>query len=171
MNKGVKVMRCSLTQWWLRVPWNILRRLDMKIARNTRMVIFATIAMLIPAVPPVQAAVPIPHKTIPHFRAFAMSFSYIPIKTYARLALQAKGRASEYHCLNAIYTRESHWNPKAYNHTSVDGWHAGGIPQILGLSTTLSPYQQIERGLKYIDARYHGSPCLAWAFWKVNYSY
>lgn len=70
----------------------------------------------------------------------------------------------EYACLVKLWTKESNWNPRAYNKIKVDGRNAGGIPQILGLSPKLHHTKQIDRGLKYIKHRY-GTPCKAWNFW------
>jgi len=68
-------------------------------------------------------------------------------------------------CLNALWGRESGWNPDAQNPTST----AYGIPQFLdstwagtGIAKTSDPYLQIKAGLIYIESRY-GSPCQAWA--------
>lgn len=60
-------------------------------------------------------------------------------------------------CLSRLWGKESAWNPKAKNkHGS-----AFGIPQILKLDHSLSPAQQIDRGLSYIYYRYD-TPCNAW---------
>lgn len=65
--------------------------------------------------------------------------------------------AKQYLCLDALWTKESQWNPKANNKRSS----AYGIPQLLKLRVT-DPYMQIDAGLKYIAARY-GTPCKALA--------
>jgi len=65
-------------------------------------------------------------------------------------------------CLDKLWHKESRWNPTAKNRNST----ARGIPQLLGLPKHLTPYQQIDRGLKYIEARYHGQPCQAWTHFK-----
>lgn len=65
-------------------------------------------------------------------------------------------------CLNKLWSKESAWNPEAYNKIKVMGKNAGGIPQLLGLDPATPPTQQIDRGLSYIYYRY-GTPCLAWA--------
>ena len=62
---------------------------------------------------------------------------------------------NEFTCLNALWNRESNWNPRAKN-----GSHYG-IPQ--GRSTWLkraTPSQQIEWGIAYIRNRY-GDMCKA----------
>lgn len=73
---------------------------------------------------------------------------------------------SEYDCLVALWTRESHWNVYAHNTTSG----AYGIPQALPgdkMATVAddwatNPKTQIIWGLGYIAARYQ-TPCGAWA--------
>jgi hypothetical protein len=73
---------------------------------------------------------------------------------------------SEYDCLVALWTRESHWNVYAENKTSG----AYGIPQALPGTKMASvaddwqtnPTTQITWGLGYIEGRY-GTPCGAWA--------
>lgn len=73
---------------------------------------------------------------------------------------------SEFQCLDKLWTRESHWNPRAENVSSG----AYGIPQSLPGSKMASegddwrtnPETQIKWGLKYIKGRYQ-SPCGAWA--------
>lgn len=69
---------------------------------------------------------------------------------------------AQFRCLVTVWNRESHWNPKAHNHSS--GAH--GIPQALpgwkmrsaGADWRTNPVTQIKWGLSYIDGRY-GSPC------------
>ena len=69
-------------------------------------------------------------------------------------------------CLDKLWTKESHWNPKAHNPSS--GAH--GIPQALpaskmakyGSDYMTNPTVQIRWGLSYIKGRYK-TPCAAWA--------
>ena len=70
--------------------------------------------------------------------------------------------AKEFICLNALWTKESSWSSTARNKKSS----AMGIPQLLKMKEK-DPYKQIDLGLKYIDNRY-GTPCNAWAFFKVK---
>jgi hypothetical protein len=78
---------------------------------------------------------------------------------------------SEFPCLDALWTRESNWNPFAQN--SYSG--AYGIPQALpgskmasvGSDWATNPATQIEWGLDYIQSRY-GSPCGADSFQASN---
>ncbi len=78
--------------------------------------------------------------------------------------------ATQYSCLNNIWSRESGWNYAAENASG-----AYGIPQALPGSKMASagpdwqtdPATQIKWGLGYIQGRY-GTPCNAWAFWQAN---
>lgn len=70
-------------------------------------------------------------------------------------------RDKQMSCLNKLWSKESAWNPQAYNKIKVMGRNAGGIPQLLGLDPATPPTEQIDRGLSYIYHRY-GTPCLAW---------
>ena len=68
---------------------------------------------------------------------------------YRMYALGKIGDWHEFTCLNALWNRESNWNPKAKN-----GSHYG-IPQ--GNSVwlkTATPKQQIDWGIKYIRNRF-----------------
>jgi len=73
--------------------------------------------------------------------------------------------ASQFSCLDRLWTRESKWSIHATNPSSG----AYGIPQALpgskmasaGSDWRTSAFTQIEWGLGYIRARY-GSPCSAW---------
>jgi hypothetical protein len=74
--------------------------------------------------------------------------------------------ASQFGCLDRLWTKESKWSLTATNPTS----EAYGIPQALpgtkmasaGPDWRHNPLTQISWGLSYIQARY-GSPCGAWA--------
>lgn len=70
--------------------------------------------------------------------------------------------------LQALWTRESNWNPQARNRSSG----ACGIPQALPCSKIpdMSPQGQIEWGLQYIKQRY-GTPTNAWNFWLKHHWY
>ena len=91
-------------------------------------------------------------------------------KSWAR----AQVGSSQFAALNAIWTRESGWNPHAKNPTSG----AYGIPQALpgakmggaGSDWSWNGYTQMRWGLSYIKGRY-GSPVNAWAFWQAHHWY
>lgn len=86
-------------------------------------------------------------------------------KAYAlEMVMQSWNSESQFRCLAKLWGKESAWNPRAFNKIKVNGKHAGGIPQILGLDPKLPHTVQINYGLKYIKHRYD-TPCNAWAFW------
>jgi hypothetical protein len=74
--------------------------------------------------------------------------------------------ADEFGCLDALWTRESGWDPHAQNPSSG----AYGIPQALpgskmgayGSDWADNPTTQIRWGLAYISGS-HGTPCGAWS--------
>jgi hypothetical protein len=74
--------------------------------------------------------------------------------------------SSEFSCLDALWTKESGWDPHAENASSG----AYGIPQALpgskmataGSDWATNPATQIKWGLGYIRGSY-GSPCGAWS--------
>ena len=70
--------------------------------------------------------------------------------------------SKEFICINALWTKESNWNPKAKNKKST----AYGIPQLLKLKET-DPFKQIDKGLAYALGRY-GTMCNAWAHFKAK---
>jgi hypothetical protein len=82
-----------------------------------------------------------------------------------RAYAEQKVGASQFSCLDRLWTKESHWNNKADNPSST----AYGIAQLLdstwshtGVKKTSDGYRQVDAGLVYIDKVY-GSPCNAWA--------
>jgi transglycosylase-like protein with SLT domain len=78
--------------------------------------------------------------------------------------------ATQFSCLDSIWTRESNWNYQAQNASG-----AYGIPQALpgskmasvGADWQTNPATQIKWGLGYIQSKY-GTPCNAWSFWQAN---
>ena len=87
-------------------------------------------------------------------------------RTYVKNRVGAKG----YDCINAVWTAESKWNPRAGNPAG-----AYGIPQAypgtkmaaFGSNWKYSPLTQVKWGLWYVTDRY-GSACGAYNFWKVH---
>jgi len=73
--------------------------------------------------------------------------------------------ATQFKCIDAIWTKESHWNPLSDNPASS----AFGIAQMLN-ENSRDGLEQIRNGLRYIEHRYE-LPCNAWKFWKRNYWY
>ena len=67
----------------------------------------------------------------------------------------------QYACIDKIFTRESHWNPKALNKSSG----AFGIPQSLpaekmksaGSDWRTNPVTQVRWGIRYANVRYGGA--------------
>ena len=83
-------------------------------------------------------------------------------KAYAMDTIQAWAD-NQYLCLEKLWHKESNWRPHAYNEIKVMGKNAGGIPQILGMSTQTPAPMQIDRGFAYIMHRY-STPYTAWKF-------
>ncbi len=87
-------------------------------------------------------------------------------RTYVKNRIGAK----QYDCINAVWTGESKWNPRA-----GDPAGAYGIPQAFpgskmaafGSNWRYSPLTQVKWGLWYVNSRY-GSACSAYTFWKAN---
>ena len=82
-----------------------------------------------------------------------------------RAYAKQKVGASQFSCLDKLWTKESNWNPRAYNRSSG----AYGIPQALPGSKMATvagdwrynPLTQVRWGLQYIAGRY-GTACSAW---------
>ena len=87
-------------------------------------------------------------------------------RTYVKNRVGARG----YDCINAVWTAESKWNPRAGNPAG-----AYGIPQAFpgskmaafGSNWRYSPLTQVKWGLWYVTERY-GSACGAYDFWKSH---
>jgi outer membrane biosynthesis protein TonB len=96
--------------------------------------------------------------------------SYVSPKAYAKSVLSA----AQFLCADAVFTRESNWNPYATNPSSG----AYGIAQALpaekyasaGSDWRTNGVTQVRWGLSYMGARY-GNPCGAWAFWQSHHWY
>jgi hypothetical protein len=88
-------------------------------------------------------------------------------KWYAKawISYKYKWGATQFGCLNALWSRESGWRTAAHNRSSG----AYGIPQALpgrkmavhGRDWRTNPETQIKWGVGYIKGRY-GSACTAW---------
>ncbi|HEU4571688.1 MAG TPA: transglycosylase SLT domain-containing protein, partial [Candidatus Limnocylindrales bacterium] len=89
----------------------------------------------------------------------------VPSVADARAYARSRIGSAQYSCLDALWTKESGWNPRAYNASSG----AYGIPQALPgskMGTVASdwrynPITQVKWGLGYISGRY-GTACSAW---------
>lgn len=85
-------------------------------------------------------------------------------KHYALIKLNYNSK--EFKCLNYIFSKESSWNPYAFN-ASVRPI-AYGIPQLRSnYIVGKSAYQQIDLGVKYILHRYK-SACAAKKHWLMR---
>lgn len=98
--------------------------------------------------------------------SFRRSLASDPRTAAHALLLRQGWSEGEWTCLDALWTRESHWDPTATNASSG----AYGIPQSLpaskmaaaGSDWRTNPLTQIRWGLSYIAAAY-GTPCAALA--------
>lgn len=100
----------------------------------------------------------------------ALTSTQLDPKAVGRAMLLTDGfPATQWPCLEKLWTAESGWNWTAANPTSS----AYGIPQSLpgskmasaGADWLVNPVTQIRWGLTYIEQRY-GSPCEAWSVWQ-----
>ena len=91
----------------------------------------------------------------------AGSIDAIQPKDYIRLHYSDKQAL----CLIKLYGKESAFNPLAIGNLSGTK-QVYGIPQLKNpIIKDLSANSQIDYGIKYIDHRYDGLPCRAWAHW------
>jgi len=98
---------------------------------------------------------------LPMANASSGSIDAIQPKHYIKLVLNDK----EALCLIKLYGKESAFNPYAIGNLHGK-FHTYGIPQLKNaLIADKSPIQQIDYGIKYIDHRYDGNACNAWAHW------
>ena len=98
---------------------------------------------------------------VPMSNASSGSIDAIQPKHYIRLVLNDK----EALCLIKLYGKESAFDPYAIGNLKGK-FHTYGIPQIKNaLIYDKTPIQQIDYGIKYIDHRYNGNACNAWAHW------
>ena len=129
-----------------------------KVSKRVLLVAVLTVGLV--TATPSQAQAPL--------KTQAQALKVLSPKDYAHVMVMKKWvKRKEYFCLARLWGKESAWNSQAFNPVSVNGKHAGGIPQILGLDPTMHYTLQIQRGLKYISHRYD-SPCNAWAFWMAK---
>jgi len=114
-----------------------------------------------PPPPPAPAGTPYPSYTPLPPRQTVVAVSGSP-RAYAESLVGA----SQFACLDPLWSRESGWNTYAQNPSSG----AYGIPQALpgskmasaGPDWATNPDTQVRWGIGYVDATY-GSPCGAWA--------
>ena len=101
--------------------------------------------------------------SIPMAGADSGSIDAIDPKTYVRSTMVKK----EAVCLAKLIGKESAWNSKAIgNLSSPSKSYTYGLLQLKNpLVKDKSPIEQIHYGLRYIDHRYDGDTCKAWAHW------
>ena len=95
---------------------------------------------------------------------------YLDTVWNARVYVKNRIGATQYNCIDYIWTRESKWNPRAGTPTGPYG-----IPQAnpgtkmatFGRNWRYSPLVQVKWGIWYVNSRY-GSACDALAFWKAH---
>ncbi|HET7027202.1 MAG TPA: transglycosylase SLT domain-containing protein [Candidatus Limnocylindrales bacterium] len=108
-----------------------------------------------------KAVVRTPRKAAPK----PVARTTVPSVTTARSYARSRIGSTQFSCLDKLWTKESHWNPRAYNRSSG----AYGIPQALPGSKMATvagdwrynPLTQVRWGLRYIAGRY-GTACSAW---------
>ena len=82
------------------------------------------------------------------------------INNYKLYAHSRVGDFKQFLCLERAWTIESNWNPRSVGNKSGTQ-KVYGIPQIKNIKVrSLDPYTQIDWGLRYINNRYNGDPCL-----------
>ena len=91
------------------------------------------------------------------------SIDAIDPKTYVRSTMVKR----EAVCLAKLIGKESAWNSRAIgNLSSPSKSYTYGLLQLKNpLVKDKSPIEQIHYGLRYIDHRYDGDTCKAWAHW------
>ena len=110
-----------------------------------------------------KAALASPHAK--YFDAEATAFLMVYTKDW---------KMSEWKCLRNLWTKESHFNPKAKNMSSGAYGIAQFLPSTWGnynVTKTAEARLQVKYGLRYILKRYGttadpNGACNAWAFWQ-----
>jgi hypothetical protein len=103
--------------------------------------------------------------------------NYFNAEALAFLTVYAKGHTlTEWKCLQNLWNKESHFNPKAKNMSSGAYGIAQFLPSTWGnykVVKTPEAKLQIKYGLRYIEKRYGNAKdpsgvCNAWNFWQRN---
>jgi hypothetical protein len=102
--------------------------------------------------------------SIPMASADSGSIDAITPKKYINLTLSKKEAA----CLSKLIGKESAWNHKAVGnlHSPTKKYTYGLLQLKNPIVKDKSPITQIQYGLKYIERRYSGDTCKAWAHWQ-----
>ena len=102
---------------------------------------------------------------------------YFDAEALAFLTTYTQGwKMSEWKCLQSIWQKESHFNPKARNMSSGAYGIAQFLPSTWGnykVTQTAEARLQIQYGLRYIHNRYGSASdpqgaCNAWSYWQKH---
>jgi len=100
--------------------------------------------------------------TTPATAAKEVTTSIDSLKLYAHSRIV---NYKEFQCFNQLITRESNWRVEAIN---SNGKHFG-LGQMRNTKyQNLDGYRMIDWSLRYIQSRYAGSSCKAYAHWQKN---
>jgi hypothetical protein len=94
---------------------------------------------------------------------YSVAYSQYKTQHYKQYAFIELNNVDEYYCIEQLWHKESRWSPTAKNARSS----AYGIPQLLNMKEP-NPFRQIDKGLRYIEHRYQGSPCKALQHHKIK---
>ena len=103
---------------------------------------------------------------VPMSHATSGSIEAIDPKDYVRLALPKK----EAKCLSRLIGKESAWDHKAVgNLNSPTKSYVYGLLQIKNpIAKDMTPVEQIQLHMRYLEHRYDGSACKAWQHFKIK---
>jgi hypothetical protein len=93
----------------------------------------------------------------------SVAYSQYKTQHYKQYTFIELNDVDEYYCIEQLWHKESRWSPTAKNARSS----AYGIPQLLNMKEP-NPFRQIDKGLRYIEHRYQGSPCKALQHHKIK---
>ena len=94
---------------------------------------------------------------------YSVADSQYKIQHFKQYTFIELNDVDEYYCIEQLWHKESRWSPTAKNARSS----AYGIPQLLNMKEP-NPFRQIDKGLRYIEHRYQGSPCKALQHHKIK---
>jgi hypothetical protein len=127
----------------------------MKTLIKMQLALVTLVAIIFPISTPAAAKAPI-----------AIIMPILTPREYAQIQISNYDwNSAQFTCLDELWTKESHWNPKSDNPNST----AFGIAQMLG-EDAKDAETQINNGLRYIEHRYD-TPCNAWRYWRSHYWY
>ena len=87
-----------------------------------------------------------------------------------RKYINATMNKTEATCIKLLIAKESAWNHKAVgNLSSPTKSYVYGLLQIKNpIAKDMTPMQQIQLHMRYLDHRYDGSACKAWSHFKIK---